>query len=259
MSGDNDGASPSGRAAPDGGREHGDHARTFEEARREAQRTLDAQSQMVARMDRKAVLLLQFTASLLMVVATVTPAVVGSGLAPGALFNAYVVACLAVLLVAAACAGVCYTLTNQYDGIGASGIDETVDENYDVEVFRERLLLGYANWIRRNRVTNARKTPLVTTSLLCIVVAVAMLLLGMLRAFVGPVPTPVLGVVGVALLGVVAASRLHKQIRQWYALTRSDETPTGEVDGVTVEAFRGEPVTTGDVREDPEWFDGEDD
>lgn len=252
---DGDASRPDGESVPDAvadtAREHAD---AFEEARREAQRTLTAQSDMVARMDRKAIRLLRFTATLLMLIASAVSTVVGSDLAPAALFNGYVVGSLAFLLAAAACAGVCYTLTNQYDGIGASGIDETVADGYSTAEFRERLLLGYADWIRRNRTTNARKTPLVTGALLCVVAGGACFLLGLVRAFAGPLPPWVPGVVAVALLAVALASRLHKQIREWYVLSTRDPTHTGEAADLSGFAFRGEPVSTGDVGDDDEWF-----
>lgn len=250
---DSGGASASsGSESTDGTTSDGPSIEALRQARSEARETLSEQSQMFRRTDKKAIRLLKFNATLLVVLATLLPAVANAKLGVGALFSGYLAVGFVCLLASAAMAGVAYTTTAQYSGIGPRDLSDTVSKNYPPKRFEQRLVSGYAKWIRGNRRTNTRKAPLITATLLLMLGAMSGFLLAFFATFNGHVPPFLLGAVAVVLVGATYFSRLHEQVARWRkAAKRTGQTDDGDFDPVDlVDPFHGEQVTTG--REDRE-------
>ncbi|MFC7167211.1 hypothetical protein [Halospeciosus flavus] len=216
-------------------------------ARSEARETLSEQSQMFRRTDKKAIRLLKFNATLLVVLATLLPAVANANLGVTVLFSGYLAVGFVCLLASAAMAGVAYTTTAQYSGIGPTDLSKTVIENYHSKRFEKRLVSGYAKWIRGNRRTNTRKAPLITATLLLMLGAMGGFLLAFFATFNGSVPRFLLAAVVVVLVGATYFSRLHEQIARWRrAAKKAGQVDDGDFDAVdVVDPFHGEQLSTG--------------
>ncbi len=232
---------PGGATAPD--------IPTLEVATTEAQRTLETQLQTLTDIDGKAISLLQFTTGLLGLVVSAL-SLAGSDVLPGAA-NPYFGAGVGALVAATVSAGVTYTASPRIAGIDARGLDRATDASE--RAFRVALVRSYADWVRFNATANARAAFRITVSVLLVVVGALCLALGLLRAFIGPLPVVVPVAAGVVVLLAAYWSGLHGQVRQ---LVRGEAQSTPGVGTPVVatleddrDRFEGQQCFTGYSRD----------
>lgn len=218
----------------------GDPLPALKAARDEARATLDHQVHTSDEIDRKAIKLLQFDATIGTVVATALPVVVGAEILEGSLLSPYTFAGVAALFLSASVAGIVYTMSAQFGGIGAKPLDRAAREEFTEQTFYRRLVLGYADWIRANRRRNAIRAPFVTVTILLTVASLVLIGLGVVRAVVGSVPLALRVAVAVAFVGAVAGSRLHRQVVRLLRCAMGEETVEKHDAG-----FSGEQISKG--------------
>jgi hypothetical protein len=181
----------------------------------EGRTALDGQLATLDAIDSKAHSILQVNVALATLVFTALAIPAGFDREAAAAFaNPYSIAGFLALALSAALAGLLYTATSRYGGLGPDALDRAVEDGLSESEFDARLVASYATWLRANRRTNARKAPLVTLSVLLLVAAVAGLGLGAVDAlWTVPLSLLLATLLGLTLLGAV--SGLPRQLSRW--------------------------------------------
>ncbi|WP_331235347.1 hypothetical protein [Natronorarus salvus] len=181
----------------------------------EGSRALDGQLATLDAIDSKAHSILQVNVALATLVFTALAVPAGfDGDATAGFANAYTLAGFLALTLSAALAGLLYTATSRYGGLGPDALDRTIEDGLSGPEFDARLVASYAAWLRANRRTNARKAPLVTLSVLLLVIAIAGLGLGAVEAL-RTVTLPLLLSTALGLSALAAVSGLPRQLSRW--------------------------------------------
>lgn len=179
-------------------------AETARRLAEEGRRTVDHQLNALDDVDSKAVAILKLDlviAGTVLTVASFTSDATAVTL--GALNNRYTAVATTALVLSAALAASTYTASDSEVGIGSEAIRDAVDADLTAEEFEIAAAQSYAAWIEFNDRTNVLTVPLITLTVLLVVIAVVHLALGVYAAFVG-VFTNVLATGAWAFLLVVA-------------------------------------------------------
>ena len=188
---------------------------TIARLREEARGALDGQIATLDAIDTKAHSVLQVNVALATLVFTALAVPAGFGREAVAAFaNAYTVAGFLALVLSTAVSGLLYTATSRYGGLGPDALDRAIEDGLSEPEFDTRLVASYAAWLRANRRTNAMKAPLVTLSVLLLVIAITGLGLGAVEAL-RTVTLPVLLPTLLGLSVLVAVSGLARQLSRW--------------------------------------------
>lgn len=227
----------------------GDASRpVLEVATSEAHRTLDEQLDTLEDIDGKAHQLLQFTTALLGVVGSI---ISFTGLAAVESAMPYLGVGLMLLVAGVMAAGVTYTVSARVAGIGPTALEAATDMETE-RVFRRTLVRSYADWIRFNAAVNTRAAFLITVAILFVIAGALGLALGLVRSLVGPLPTAVVAVAGLAFLVVAYGVGIHRQFSRVRAAERGQLIrPAPAVESV----FPGQLCTKGDVDGEPDVAD----
>ncbi len=206
----------------------------------EGRSTLDGQIATLDAIDSKAHSILQVNVALATLVFTALAIPAGFDREAAAAFaNPYSIAGFLALVLSAALAGLLYTATSRYGGLGPDALDSAVEDGLSESEFDARLVASYATWLRANRRTNARKAPLVTLSVLLLVAAVAGLGLGAVDAL-WTVPLSLLLVTLLGLLALAAISGLPRQLSRWWRVRAGGSVADGpETAVLEAEPFAG--------------------
>lgn len=218
-------------------------------AREEARETLDHQLTTLDDIDSKALGILRLDAALVGLLVSVFTLAARTDLPVGEFVNVYVGVGIAALVGSTVAAAATYTVAAQVGGIAPRALDRAPD--LSERAFHARLVAGYADWIRFNRRTNARKAPLVTLAVFGVVLAAVFLSLGALAALARVTRLALLAA-GATFAVAVYASGLHRQLRR----LREPETGEVTVEAADFEPFAGQRTFKGDERRPDRTADG---
>lgn len=159
-----------------------DDVETLRIAREEARTALDDQLSALDDIDSKAVSVFRLNVALVGVLLSALSFAAGSDVAAAAaLVNPAVGTGVAAFALSATAAGLTYTTSDHRVGVGPAGLERAAD--LSEREYLRWLLVSYADWLRRNERTNARKGLLVTLSVLGTVAGALALGVGAVAAF----------------------------------------------------------------------------
>lgn len=196
-----------------------DEEEAAELALEQAQRVIDVQIRTLNEIDTKAIKLLSLNAVLIGAgVSVVSVAVRSSAYPAEALSNWYTVGGGALLLASTITAALAYTASTTKAGPSANDIRRMVSGRYEQSAVTTGLARSYADWVELNYRENVRNTPLLTVSILTLVLSFVSLTVGTAESIAGPVPGWVSSLL-LAVAGVLSRSTgVFEQIRRWRLL-----------------------------------------
>lgn len=179
----------------------------------EARETIDNQLDTLDDIDAKAMSILRLNVLLVGVILTaVSVAVEIDAVVLGELNNGYVAIGVGSLVLSTALAAITYTSSDSEVGIDGESIRAAVDASLDEEEFEAATAQSYAAWIEFNDRTNVMNAPVITLTMLLVVIGLVHLAIGVYAA-VGGSNTNLVAVVSWVLMGpVVSASNVFRQL-----------------------------------------------
>ena len=129
--------------------------------------------------------------------------------------NVYTTAGITSLIVSTGLAGLTYTASDTEPGIQDNEIRNLINSDPSVVDHYEDLAGGYASWIEFNDETNIRNAPLITGTILLLVVGVTWLSFGVAEGVTGAGTSLIIDIIGIAFLSVITLfSGIIGQIRE---------------------------------------------
>lgn len=179
----------------------------------EARETINNQLDTLDDIDAKAMSILRLNVLLVGVILTaVSVAVEIDAVVLGELNNGYVAIGVGSLVLSTALAAITYTSSDSEVGIDGESIRAAVDASLDEEEFEAATAQSYAAWIEFNDRTNVMNAPVITLTMLLVVIGLVHLAIGVYAA-VGGANTNLVVVVSWVLMGpIVYASNVFRQL-----------------------------------------------
>lgn len=188
------------------------------ELRSEARETVDAQKETLNDIDTKASKLLRLNVLLIGVIISAFSIAAQYGAdsnstLPGVepFLNMYVKFGVASLVISTALAAVTYTASELDVGLDSSNLTNLIRADFAPEDAQELLVKNYIVRINFNRSTNIRNIPLITSTIIFVVLGVIFFSLGVYEAMIDDVPYWLSGGAFLLILSVVLSSGLITQ------------------------------------------------
>lgn len=176
-------------------------AETARQLRMEAERTVDKQVDLLDDIDSKAIRLLRVNVVLVGLILTVLSFLSRAEYVDvGAILNVYTGVGLLSLVLSSGFAAVTYTTSDLAVGVNPGDVALLLELDPTTAEFEEVVTKSYARWIRFNERTTVRNTPLITSTVVLMIAAIAYLSLGVYVALIGAVPP---GLEAIAQLAMV--------------------------------------------------------
>lgn len=187
--------------------------------RAEAQKTVEGQVATLNDIDSKASKILRLNVLLIGVIVSVLSIASGSSGDPnsaagGSFTNLYMQLGVASLVLSTGLAAITYTVSEQDIGLSSGNLTNLVRADFSYEEAQALLVKNYIVRINFNRSTNIRNIPLITSTIVFVVVGVAFLTLGVYEATVAEVPNRLFGAILILLAAIVGVSGLITQTRR---------------------------------------------
>lgn len=190
------------------------------ELRSEARETVNVQKETLRDIDTKASKILRLNVLIIGVIVSALSIAAQTGSTDSTLsgvepfVNTYTKLGIGSLVASTALAAMTYTSSELDAGVDSDNLTSLLRADLPREDARELLVKNYIVRINFNRSTNIRNIPLITSTIVFVVLGVVFLSLGAYEAIVGPVPSWLFTLSLLLLLGVLWTSGMLTQTRR---------------------------------------------
>lgn len=191
-----------------------DDPETARRLRMEAQRTVDKQATLLDDIDSKAIRLLRVNVLLIGLILTMLSFASRAEYTDvGTFLNVYTGIGILSLVLSSAFAAVTYTTSDLAVGVNPDDVVLLLELDPTSVEFEGVMSKSYARWIRFNERTTVRNTPLITSTVILVIAAIAYLSLGVYVALIGAVPTSLEAATHLAMVSIGVTTGIPWQVR----------------------------------------------